>query len=112
MARAHAAHHRLRAVHPTLAADQLRLRLAGRRASAHDVGYEAAVDQWEHDHARPLLATTLPADVRAAVAEAKQAIADLSYGRPEAASRVLDELGRWAATLGLRCGPTVAAGPG
>ena len=29
-------------------------------------GYDTAVDEWEHDHARPLLAETVPAHVLAA----------------------------------------------
>jgi hypothetical protein len=61
-----------------------------------DDGYEAAVDQWEHDHARPLLAKAVPIAVSEAVADAKQAIANLSRQRPEAARRVLDDLGEWA----------------
>ena len=60
-------------------------------------GYDAAVDEWEHDHARPLLGTTVPAEVSEAIADVKEAIRDLSRTRPEAARRVLDNLGEWAA---------------
>lgn len=70
-----------------------------------DEGYEAAVDQWEHDHARPLLAETVPANVSRAVADARQAIGNLARQRPVAALRALDELAEWTGALRHRLGP-------
>lgn len=59
-------------------------------------GYEAALDQWDAGHARPLVALTVPADVADALAAAKEALAQLAGERPAAARRALDDLGRWA----------------
>ena len=70
-----------------------------------DDGYDAAVDEWEHDHARLLLATTVPAEVSEAVAEAEQMIGDLSRSRPEAASRALDDLEAWSTAIRRRLDP-------
>lgn len=61
-----------------------------------DEGYEAAVDEWENAHARPLLAETVPANVTRATADAKQAIGNLVRQRPRAALRAVDELAEWA----------------
>ena len=68
-------------------------------------GYESAVDEWERDHARPLLATTLPADVDSAIKEAKQAIGRLLRERPGAAARALEDLGTWVALARRRLDP-------
>jgi hypothetical protein len=57
-----------------------------------DDGYEAALDEWETDHARPLLAQKVPAAVATAIKEAKQAIGRLVDDRPAAARRALDDL--------------------
>ncbi len=70
-------------------------------------GYEAAVDEWERSHARPLLAETVPAGVDTAVRDAKQAIGRLLRERPRAAARVLDDLGTWTALARQRLDPPV-----
>lgn len=62
-------------------------------------GYAAAVDEWERDHARPLLAETVPATVSDAIKDAKQAIAALSKQRPGAARRAVDELEQWTKVM-------------
>lgn len=57
----------------------------GWRGGAHpgdEEGYEAAVGEWEADHARPLLAVTVPAEVADAVSAAEQAVAALAGERP------------------------------
>lgn len=72
-----------------------------------DEGYESAVDEWERDHARPLLAETVPASVVAAIKDAKQAIGRLARERPSAALRVIEELGSWVAVTGDRLGDPV-----
>lgn len=64
-----------------------------------DDGYDAAVGEWETEHARPLLAVTLPAEVADTVKAAKDALARLTTERPAAARRALDDTGRWADTL-------------
>lgn len=74
-----------------------------------DDGYEAAVGEWQDEHARPLLATTVPAEVREAVADAKQVISELSRTRPDATRRVLDDLEAWTAAIGGRLGGAVPA---
>ncbi len=60
-----------------------------------DEGYDGAVHAWEHDHARPLLAKHVPAGVKDAVRDAKQAIGRLASERPEAALLAVDDLGGW-----------------
>ncbi len=62
-----------------------------------DDGYESALDEWKADHARPLLAETVPAAVATSIKEAKQAVGRLMRDRPEAARRALDELDAWTA---------------
>lgn len=73
-----------------------------------EAGYEAALDEWDAEHARPLLALTVPAEVADAVAAAKDALARLTTERPAAALRALDDLGRWAdrRRQGIDVGPT------
>lgn len=70
-----------------------------------DEGYDGAVDAWESDHARPLLAEHVPAGVNNAVTDAKQAIAILARERPGAALRALDELGGWSTHMRRRLTP-------
>lgn len=69
-------------------------------------GYESAVEEWDHDHGRPLLAKAVPADVCEAIADVKQAIRDLCRTRPLAAKRVLDDLGEWTAATCRTALPT------
>jgi hypothetical protein len=68
-------------------------------------GYESAVDEWEVDHARPLLAETVPAAVATAIPDAKQTIGSLVGERPEAARRALDDLAGWATAMRQGLGP-------
>ncbi len=77
----------------------------GGEHSPTDNGYESAIDEWEVDHARPLLAETVPAAVASAIKDAKQAIGRLMRDRPEAARRMLDELGAWTAHTRQRFDP-------
>ncbi len=65
-----------------------------------ETGYEAALDEWEAEHSRPLLAQAVSDRVRTAINDAKRAVADLIVQRPEAARRVLDEGGSGASTCG------------
>ncbi len=67
-------------------------------------GYESAVDEWEADHASPLLAETVPAAVATAIKDAKQAVGRLVRERPAAARRALDDLGEWAGVMSERLG--------
>ncbi len=64
-----------------------------------EAGYEAAVDEWEADHARPMLAEAIPDTVRTAINDAKRAITDLVGGRPEAARRAVEEMSVWSEQL-------------
>lgn len=75
-----------------------------------DEGYEAAVDEWERDHARPLLAETVPASVSRAVADVKQAIGNLAGQRPRAALRAADDLAEWTGALRHRLGLAASTG--
>lgn len=53
----------------------------------------------EADHARPLLAETVPAAVATAITDAKQAVGRLVRERPAAARRALDDLVEWAGVM-------------
>lgn len=77
----------------------------GGEHSPTEDGYEAAIDEWEADHARPLLAETVPAAVASAITDAKQAVGRLTRDRPEAARQALDELGAWTAHTRQRLDP-------
>ncbi len=61
-----------------------------------EAGYDSAVEEWEADPARPLLAEAIPDTVRRAIKDAKRAIADLAAERPEAARRALHEVSVWS----------------
>ena len=67
---------------------------------ADEGGYDAAVDEWEAEHARPLVAATVPAETAGIITAAQEAIAHLAGERPEAARYAVEELGRWAELLG------------
>jgi len=54
------------------------------------------------EHARPLLAETVPAAVAAAIKDPKQAIGQLVRGRPAAARRALDDVGEWTRVVRQR----------
>ncbi len=51
--------------------------LARRHHPPTEAGYESAVEEWEADHAHPLLAEAIPDTVRTAINDAKRAVADL-----------------------------------
>ncbi len=70
-----------------------------------EAGYEAAVDEWEAEHARPLLAQAVPDRVRTAINDAKRAVADLVVQRPGAARRALDEVSIWSEQMRRRLDP-------
>ncbi|HSH22430.1 MAG TPA: hypothetical protein VK975_00015 [Acidimicrobiales bacterium] len=54
------------------------------------------MEEWEADHARPLLAEAIPDTVRTAINDAKRAVADLIAQRPEAARRASNEVSVWS----------------
>lgn len=69
---------------------------------ATEDGYEDAVDEWEHRHARPLLAQTVPVEVRDKTREMKRALAELVDQRPIAGLKAASELVTWAEALAAR----------
>ncbi len=73
-----------------------------------EAGYEAAVDEWEYKHARPLLAQAIPDRVRTAINDAKRAVADLVVQRPEAAQRAVEEVRVWSEHMRRRLEPATA----
>ncbi len=50
------------------------------------------MEEWDAEHARPLLAQPVPDRVRSAIHDAKWAVADLIAQRPEAARGALREV--------------------
>jgi hypothetical protein len=62
-------------------------------------GREQAEQQWEDDHARPLLETAIPPSVAAAIREAQRAVRDLAVHRPKAARAILARHIKWAASM-------------
>lgn len=65
-------------------------------------GYEAAVDEWDSEHAQPLLAYAVPSHVRQSVTDACRSIRELPDERPDAALRILGALDRWRMDIGER----------
>ncbi len=59
-------------------------------------GYEAAVEEWESSHARPLYARTVPDDVRSSIRTVKQSVSELVGERPLAGLEALRSLATWA----------------
>ncbi len=59
-------------------------------------GYEAAVEEWESSHTRPLLARTLPDDVRSSIRTVKESVSELVGERPLAGLEALRSLATWA----------------
>ena len=65
-------------------------------------GYADAVDEWDDRHARPLLAQTVPVEVRDKIREMKQALVELIDQRPIAGLKAASELVTWAEALAAR----------
>ena len=65
-------------------------------------GYEDAVDEWDHRHARPLLAQAVPVEVRDKTREMKRALVELVDQRPIAGLKAAGELVTWAEALAAR----------
>jgi hypothetical protein len=55
-------------------------------------GYDAALDEWEHHHARPLLAHVIPHRVQDLLRDTMRALRDLAAERPHAAAEALRRL--------------------
>jgi hypothetical protein len=64
---------------------------AGRYPPTDD-GYDAALDEWEHDHARPLLEHVIPHRVQDLLRDTMRALRDLAAERPHAAAKALRRL--------------------
>ena len=71
-------------------------------------GYESAVEEWEDDHARPLLARTVPDEVRSLIRDTEQSVAALVNERPLAALAALRSLAGWASATVARLQISVA----
>jgi hypothetical protein len=74
-----------------------------------DAGYEIALEDWERDHARPLLACTVPARVTRMISDLRTEIGALAKERPAAAQQALREVQAWtdsAMAFGPRHEPT------
>lgn len=81
----------------------------GRHAATED-GYNAALGEWERTHAGPLLARTVPADVRHMISDVAKAVGQLIEDRPVAGLEALRTLAEWAdaAVARIQRGPTTA----
>jgi hypothetical protein len=55
-------------------------------------GYDAALDEWEHDHARPLLEHVIPHRVQHLLRDTLRTLDDLAAERPHAAAEALRHL--------------------
>jgi hypothetical protein len=62
------------------------------RYEPSEAGYDAALDEWEHDHARPLLKHVIPHRVQHLLRETLRALDDLAAQRPQAAAKALRHL--------------------
>jgi hypothetical protein len=57
-----------------------------------DDGYDAALDEWVHDHARPLLEHVIPLRVQELLRDTMRALRDLAAERSQAAATALRRL--------------------
>lgn len=57
-----------------------------------DAGYDAALDEWEQDHARPLLEHVIPDRVQQLLRDTLRSLDDLAVQRPHAAAKALRHL--------------------
>jgi hypothetical protein len=65
------------------------------RSASHqptEDGYDAALDEWEHDPARPLLEHVIPSRVQHLLRDTLRALQDLAADRPHAAAEALRRL--------------------
>jgi hypothetical protein len=96
------------------------LRVAGRAHPLTEHGYESAVEEWEDDHARPLLARTVLTRFARLIRETEQSVSALLDERPLAGVEALRSLATWAgaivdrlaASLGATAPGTITKGPG
>lgn len=72
---------------------------AGASHPPTEVGYEAALGDWDRRHAVPLLAEAVPAAVSDAIGAAQRAVADLTRERPAAGIKALRSMASWAESL-------------
>lgn len=61
--------------------------------------YDAAVELWDEQHAIPLLAAAVPAELAESIAALQRAVEELRRDRPLAAQTVVADLERWARRL-------------
>ena len=57
-----------------------------------EAGYDAALDEWEHDHARPLREHVIPNRVQHLLRDMLRSLDDLAAQRPHAAAKALRHL--------------------
>jgi hypothetical protein len=60
------------------------------------VGRDAALQEWNDQHAKPLLQTTVPWHLADKITDLKAALIDLARQRPAAARSAVDGLRAWA----------------
>ncbi|HET6753370.1 MAG TPA: hypothetical protein VFH23_05410 [Jiangellaceae bacterium] len=74
-----------------------------------DAGHDAALDEWEHDHARPLLEYVIPTRVQQQLQEALRSLDDLAAQRPRAAAKALRHLDAGRTAIARRLDERLAA---
>jgi hypothetical protein len=80
----------------------------GWRGSSHPPTQEGRVEaeeEWDLQHASPLLQVAIPGHVRDAIAAVRREIAELASERPAAAITAVAEIGRWALVLTKQLDP-------
>lgn len=75
---------------------------AGASHPPTEVGYEAALGDWDRRHALPLLAEAVPPAVSDAIGVAQRAVADLTRERPAAGVKALRAMASWAESALMR----------
>jgi hypothetical protein len=74
-----------------------------------DAGYDAALDEWDHDHARPLLEHVIPDRVQQLLRDTLRSLDDLAVQRPHTAAKALRELDAGCMTIARRLDERQAA---
>jgi hypothetical protein len=74
-----------------------------------DGGYDAALDEWEQDHARPLLEHVIPDRVQQLLRNTLRSLDDLALQRPHAAATALRHLDTGRMAIARRFDERLAA---
>jgi hypothetical protein len=80
-----------------------------RHCEPTEAGYDAALDEWEHNHAYPLLEYAIPDWVQQQLQDALRSLDELAAQRPRAAAKALRHLDAGRTAIARRLDDRLAA---